>query len=113
MFIDSRIFEESIVSLSEARKLFPVKVSPSLLERWVRKGTKNGIYLGIVWIGERRHTSKEGIARFLSESNPTSCQHTKLPSTPTSPVNTDKPVRNIPPTEVEKELRRLGIKRGD
>jgi len=113
MFNDSRIFDESMVSLSEARKLFPIKCSPSLLQRWIRRGTGDGVFLATVKVGGRRFTSREAIARFLIESNQESYPHTKLPSTPARPAITDRPVSNIPPAEVESELKRLGVKRGD
>jgi hypothetical protein len=60
------LINESLVQLAEACDFFPVKCSRQTLERWLRRGSR-GVLLESVTIGSRRYTSKEAIARFLSD----------------------------------------------
>jgi Protein of unknown function (DUF1580). len=64
IFDHPEILEESLVNLTEATKLFPVKCSRASLERWIRRGSR-GVYLETVFIANKRFTSLEAIQRFL------------------------------------------------
>jgi hypothetical protein len=58
------IFSETIVSMIDAHKYFPVRPARVNLERWMRDGA-GGVILETVKIGNRRYTSVEAITRFL------------------------------------------------
>ena len=64
IFDSEQVLGETVVSLAEACKCFPVKCSRSTLERFLRRGAK-GVLLESVLIGGRRFTSKEAIDRFI------------------------------------------------
>ena len=55
---------ETLVSLTEACKCFPIACSRSALERWIRKGIR-GIVLESLFLCGKRFTSKEAIDRFV------------------------------------------------
>jgi len=66
MIMDSvRLLEETLVTLTEATRLFPVKgCSRASVERWVRCGSR-GVILESILICGKRYTSKEAINRFI------------------------------------------------
>ena len=59
------LFEESLVTLAEAIKLFPIAISRPTLERYIRKGLRN-VKLRTVYFAGRRLTSTAEISRFLA-----------------------------------------------
>ena len=58
------LLDETLVSLNEACKCFPVSVSRPSIERLWRRGQR-GIVLKTVFLVGRRYTSTEEIKRFL------------------------------------------------
>lgn len=58
------LLEETLVTLTEACRCFPVRCSRSTVERWIRRGGR-GAALESVLICGKRYTSKEAIDRFL------------------------------------------------
>ena len=59
---------EDLVTLAEARKLFPNRPHISTIWRWIQRGTR-GHRLDTCYVGGRRYTSHEAIANFLSALN--------------------------------------------
>ena len=64
IFDEPALLDETLVSLSEACKLFPRTVARPTLERWLRKGSR-GVKLESVLVGNRRMTSREALDRFI------------------------------------------------
>jgi len=60
------ILEETLLTLTEACRHFPVRCSRPALERWLRKGSR-GVVLESVLLCGRRYTSKEAIHRFVRD----------------------------------------------
>ena len=58
---------EHLVTLNQARNAFPVRLSLSTLQRYIRKGVR-GIQLETVFIGGKRLTSQEAIKRFIERT---------------------------------------------
>jgi len=58
------LLEESLVTLAEACRCFPVRCSRPTMERWVRRGSRGTILESILICG-KRYTSREAIDRFL------------------------------------------------
>lgn len=58
------LLEESLVTLTEACRCFPVRCSRSAVERWIRRGGR-GVALESVLICGKRYTSREAIDRFV------------------------------------------------
>lgn len=58
------ILEESLVTLTEACRCFPVRCSRPAIERWLRRGSR-GIVLESILICGKRYTSREAIDRFV------------------------------------------------
>lgn len=56
--------KEKLITIKDARKLFPVRPSLSTVFRWLNKGTR-GVKLESVRIGGRRYTTAEAIDRFI------------------------------------------------
>ena len=66
MILDTpEILEESLVSIAEACRLFPVQCSRSSIERWLRRGGSRGAALESVLVCGKRFTSKQAIDRFV------------------------------------------------
>lgn len=99
-------FTESLVSLSDAAKLLPMRRGGkrphiSCLYRWTISGCK-GVVLESVQVGGTRCTSKEALARFierLSHDNGADDQ----------PTFRTAAQRRRASEEAECELRRLGV----
>jgi len=90
------LLDETLVSLTEACRLFPVKCSRAAIERWARKGAR-GTVLETVLVCGRRYTSKEAIGRFV---------HNQLQVTPDRPA----PKRgSMSKKDVEMAARRFGL----
>jgi len=64
IFDEPALLDETLVSLSEACRLFPRTVARPTLERWLRKGSK-GVKLESVLVCGRRMVSREAIDRFV------------------------------------------------
>jgi len=65
VILDSpELLGESLVSLTAACGLFPVRCSRPAIERWTRKGSR-GTTLETILICGKRYTSKEAIDRFV------------------------------------------------
>ena len=64
IFDEPALLDESLVTLTEACKCFPVKCSRPALERWLRRGSR-GTVLESVLVCGRRYTSREAIDRFV------------------------------------------------
>lgn len=62
------IDSENLVTLAEARKLFPTRPHISTIWRWIQRGTR-GHRLETCYVGGRRYTSAEAVARFLANLN--------------------------------------------
>ena len=58
------LLNETLISLTEACKCFPVRCSRAALERWVRRG-RGDVTLETVRVCGRRYTSQEAIDRFI------------------------------------------------
>ena len=58
------LIDETLVTLSDASKYFPVPVSRPSIERLWRRGQR-GIVLKTIFLVGRRYTSTEEIRRFL------------------------------------------------
>lgn len=58
------LLDESLVTLTEACRLFPVPCSRPAIERWIRRGSR-GVVLESVCVCGRRFVSREGITRFI------------------------------------------------
>ena len=57
-----------LVTLAESRNLFPTRPHISTIWRWIQRGTR-GHRLDTCYVGGRRYTSHEAVARFLSALN--------------------------------------------
>lgn len=65
VILDSpEILEETLVSLTEACRCFPVRCSRGAIERWVRRGSRGAVLESVLICG-KRYTSKEAIDRFV------------------------------------------------
>lgn len=65
MILDSpALLEETLVTLTEACRCFPVCCSRSAVERWIRRGGRGAVLESVLICG-KRYTSKEAIDRFL------------------------------------------------
>ena len=96
IFDEPALLEESLVSLMEACKCFPVKCSRPALERWLRRGSRGAILESILICG-KRYTSKEAIDRFIRNQLQTEA---------------DKPAPrrgSMSKKDVEKAARRFGL----
>lgn len=63
------IESESIITLSEACRLFPpAGVSTATMARWIQRGVR-GVKLSTFVIGGRRLTSREAVSRFIAAQN--------------------------------------------
>lgn len=90
------LLEESLVSLVEACKCFPVKCSRPAIERWLRRGSRGAILESILICG-KRYTSQEAIDRFIRN---------QLQTEAVKPA----PRRsNLSKKDVEKAARRFGL----
>lgn len=58
--------QEQLLTLSEARGRFPVRLSLSAIWRKIRKGSR-GVKLETIYLG-RRYTSVEAIARYIERT---------------------------------------------
>lgn len=58
------LLEETLVTLTEACRCFPVRCSRSAVERWIRRGGRGAVLESVMLCG-KRYTSKEAISRFL------------------------------------------------
>ena len=65
IFDTPELLDETLVSLTEACRCFPVKCSRATLERWMRRQGNRGTVLESILICGKRYTSKEAIARFI------------------------------------------------
>lgn len=65
----TKLINERVVPLSEARNLFPRPVSQATVELWVRQGVR-GVTLESFFCGRKRYTSEEAIQRFIEKQNP-------------------------------------------
>lgn len=63
----AELIDETLVSLADACKKFPVPMSRASLERFWRYGMR-GVRLRTVRIGSRRFTSLEEIRRFIEQT---------------------------------------------
>jgi hypothetical protein len=64
IFGNLALLDETLVTLEEARKYFPVKVSKPTLERYLRQG-KRGVRLESILLVNQRFTTVEAIGRFV------------------------------------------------
>ena len=65
IILDSpEILDETLISLTEACRHFPVRCSRPTIERWLRKGSR-GTVLESALICGKRYTSIEAINRFV------------------------------------------------
>lgn len=62
------VLRESVISVSEAAKVFPRAVHRSTVHRWIADGV-DGVRLEIARMGARRVTSHEAVSRFLELLN--------------------------------------------
>jgi len=80
----SPLYNEKLLTMQEARKLFPGRkpgksVDISVIYRWAEKGL-NDILLETVMVGSLMHTSREAIIRFnqaLTEMKAGCCRRTQ------------------------------------
>ena len=61
IFDTPELLDETLVSLTEACRCFPVKCSRAALERWMRRQGNRGIVLESILVCGKRYTSKEAI----------------------------------------------------
>jgi len=66
IFDSPELLEESLLSLTAACKVFPVKCSRPALERWIRRGSR-GVVLESILICGKRFTSREAVQRFIRQ----------------------------------------------
>jgi len=66
IFDSPQLLEESLISLTEACRCFPVKCSRPALERWIRRGSR-GVVLESILICGKRFTSREAVQRFIRQ----------------------------------------------
>ena len=95
------ILGESLVTIAEARNVFPGgRRSEGCLERWIKKGI-DGVKLEIGWVGKKRFTSREAIRRFLAATM------NREPGAPivTEPMEPTLPIRT--PEETKRQLAEL------
>jgi Protein of unknown function (DUF1580) len=93
------VANETIITLGEAcRAVPPHGVSTATMARWIQRGVR-GARLETVIIGGRRFTSREAIARFISEQNTT--------ATPTPVVTPAQRERQAKAAQIE--LSRAGV----
>ncbi len=64
IFDSPEILNETLVTLTEACRCFPVRCSRPALERWMRRGSR-GVVLESALLCGKRYTSKEAIDRFV------------------------------------------------
>ena len=64
IFDEPKLLDETLVSLTEACKLFPRTVARPTIERWLRKGSR-GVKLESVLVAGRRMVSVEAVNRFI------------------------------------------------
>jgi hypothetical protein len=95
IFDTPSLLEETLVSLTEACKCFPVKCSRAALERWMRRVSR-GAVLETVLICGKRYTSKEAIDRFVRSQLQT---ETERPA----------PTRSMSKKDIESAARRFGL----
>ena len=92
------ILGESLVTIAEARNVFPGgRRSEGCLERWIKKGI-DGVKLEIGWVGRKRFTSREAIRRFLAAT---------MNREPGAPIVAEPMVPTLPirtPEETERQL---------
>lgn len=72
------LLDESLVTLTEACRLFPVPCSRPAIERWIRRGSQ-GVILESVLVCGRRMTSKAAIDRFVRAQLHVEAEHPTLP----------------------------------
>ena len=94
--MDNELLNETLITMTTACKAFPMgHVSRSCLERWIRKGVRNGARLETVCIGWKRYTTQEAIERFISSMNAEGQQL--------------KPIIKRPTKDLEERRKKLGI----
>jgi hypothetical protein len=64
----SRIFNEDVISIQDARSLFPIQPHPSTISKWSSIGAR-GVFLETPLLGGKRVTSREACERFLEALN--------------------------------------------
>ena len=65
IILDSpEILDETLLTLTEACRYFPVRCSRPAVERWIRQGSR-GVVLESALVCGKRYTSKQAIDRFL------------------------------------------------
>jgi len=93
-----RLEELPLLTLSQAAKRWPTKISRASLERYIRSGIR-GTYLETILIAGQRMTSEAAIRRFLvSQLN-------------VAPENArpELPTGNIPKKELDKRAGKFGL----
>ena len=59
------LFDEELLSLSQAAKSLPSRPHPSTVWRWTKRGVR-GVRLETIVIASRRFTSREALERFVA-----------------------------------------------
>jgi hypothetical protein len=96
IFDTPALLDETLVSLTEACKCFPVKCSRASIERWARKKGSRGATLETIILGGRRYTSREAIDRFVRSQLQTEAER-------------PAPTRGMSKKDVESAARRFGL----
>jgi len=91
------ILGETLLTLTEACRYFPVRCSRPALERWLRKGSR-GVVLESALICGKRYTSQEAINRFVRN------QLQVAPDKASTPIR-----RNLSRGEISAATRRFGL----
>jgi len=91
---------EQLLTLSEAARLLPGRVHVSTLHRWRLRGVQ-GIHLDTAFVGGRRYTSREALARF---SEAVTAARDGISSPIRSPASRERAIKRA-----ERELDAAGI----
>jgi len=90
--------EPPLLTLVEAAKLWPYKISRATLERYLRSGVR-GIYLETILLAGRRLTSEAAVRRFLIAQQNAAPENTQSAASKGS----------IPAKELKEKCKKYGL----